>query len=173
MSVRKQSVADHARGACEAASREDPGLLPYGDTSALLEHENPGAACSVSCYTQAMARVTRGLTFPDGTLCRVRGRSEESLSFCIQVRQCFLKCHTNHTVFLVREYVRSLAATLRQLLPSIPMFVGAGRRRGRPRRSQQCPRLGPRLRGQARAGVPGGRSARAASRAWCRRAASR
>ena len=99
MSVRKQSVADHARGACEAASREDPGLLPYGDTSALLEHENPGAACSVSCYTQAMARITRGLTFPDGTLCRVRGRSEESLSFCIQVRQCFLKSNLNHTVF--------------------------------------------------------------------------
>ena len=85
MSVRKQSVADHARSTCEAASREDSSLLPYGDTSALLEHDNPGAACSVSCYSQAMARVSRGLTFPDGTLCRVKGRAEESLSFCIQV----------------------------------------------------------------------------------------
>ena len=85
MSVRKQSVADHARSTCEAASREDSSLLPYGDTSALLEHDNPGAACSVSCYSQAMARVSRGLTFPDGTLCRVKGRAGESLSFCIQV----------------------------------------------------------------------------------------
>ena len=96
MSVRKQSVADHARGACEAASREDPGLLPYGDTSAMLEHENPGAACAVSCYTAAMARVTRGLTFPDGTLCLVKGRSDQSLSFCIQVRQDFRTQYTIH-----------------------------------------------------------------------------
>ena len=90
MSVRKQSVADHARVTCEAASREDPGLLPYGDTSGLLEAENPGAACSVSCYTQAMARVTRGLAFPDGTLCRVKGRPEESLSFCVQVGKFYV-----------------------------------------------------------------------------------
>ena len=85
MSVRKQSVADHARSTCEEASREDSSVLPYGDTSQLLEHDNPGAACSVTCYSQTMARISRGLTFPDGTLCRVKGRAEDSLSFCIQV----------------------------------------------------------------------------------------
>ena len=101
MTVRKQSVADHSRSSCEAASRQDTSLLPYGDMSSLLEHDNPAQvtllfyiyfydlyvlqACSVSCYTSSNLKVSRGWSFPDGTVCKVTGRSSDQLSFCIQV----------------------------------------------------------------------------------------
>ena len=110
MSVKKKSVADHARDSCEAASSRDSSLLPYGDTGGLLEHESPGAACSVSCYTQSMLKVSRGWSFPDGTVCRVPGRPEESRSFCIQVRQSASREPINIEHCNGRESVRSLAA---------------------------------------------------------------
>ena len=53
--------------------------------SSLLEHDNPAQACSVSCYTSSNLKVSRGWTFPDGTVCKVKGRSSDQLSFCIQV----------------------------------------------------------------------------------------
>ena len=90
MTVKKQSVADHSRSSCEAASRRDSQLLPYGDTSSLLSHPSPAQACQVSCFTSdnvKVSTVTRGWSFPDGTVCRVEGRPENSQSFCIQVRQ--------------------------------------------------------------------------------------
>ena len=66
MSERKLSVADHSRQACQAASRQDSNLLPYGDVSSLLQGTNRVQACSVSCYTLDNVKVTRGWTFPDG-----------------------------------------------------------------------------------------------------------
>ena len=66
MTERKRSVADHSRQSCQAASRQDSNLLPYGDVSNLLEGSNQVQACSVSCYTLDNVKVTRGWTFPDG-----------------------------------------------------------------------------------------------------------
>ena len=66
MTERKLSVADHSRQSCQAASRQDSNLLPYGDVSSLLEGTSRVAACSVSCYTLDNVKVTRGWTFPDG-----------------------------------------------------------------------------------------------------------
>ena len=85
MTVRKQSVADHTRNSCEAASRQDTSVLPFGDVSTILEHDNPVQACSVSCFTNNNIKVSRGWTFPDGTVCKVSGRSSSQISFCIQV----------------------------------------------------------------------------------------
>ena len=66
MAETKRSVADHSRQSCQAASRKDSQLLPYGDVSNLLEGSNTLQACSVSCYTLDNVKVTRGWTFPDG-----------------------------------------------------------------------------------------------------------
>ena len=80
----KQSVADHSRKSCQSASRHDSSLLPYGDVASLLEGSNSVQACSVSCYTVDNVKVTRGWTFPDGTVCKVFGQTQSQKSFCIE-----------------------------------------------------------------------------------------
>ena len=84
MAETKRSVADHSRQSCQAASRQQSHLLPYGDVSSLLEGSNTVQACSVSCYTVDNVKVTRGWTFPDGTVCRVAGQAQSKQSFCIE-----------------------------------------------------------------------------------------
>ena len=84
MAETKRSVADHSRQSCQAASRKDSQLLPYGDVSNLLEGSNTLQACSVSCYTVDNVKVTRGWTFPDGTVCKQSGSGQETQSFCME-----------------------------------------------------------------------------------------
>lgn len=106
MTVRKQSVADHSRSACKAASRHDHTLLPYGDIASLLLDADPAQACSVSCFTLSNEKVSRGWSFPDGTVCKIVGKPSSKHSFCIHgVCQDFY-CNEDSTYHLHPDFCR-------------------------------------------------------------------
>lgn len=113
MTVRKQSVADHSRQACQVASRHDHSLLPYGDISSILQHRDPAQACSISCFTLSNKKVRRGWSFPDGTVCKIDGDHSTKHSFCIHGVCQHFSCNSDSTYYLHPDLCRSGANTHR------------------------------------------------------------
>lgn len=81
--IQRTTVLEFANQICGRAKEFDSELTGNGLQVISLD---PDDSCKVSCQTKNGPAKSKGWTFPDGTLCRVKGNDVDEESFCVNGR---------------------------------------------------------------------------------------
>lgn len=82
-SLQRTTVLEFANQICGRAKEFDGELTGNG---LQMVSTDPDDSCRVSCQTKSGPATSKGWTFPDGTLCRVKGNEDGDESFCVNGR---------------------------------------------------------------------------------------
>lgn len=81
--IQRTTVLEFANQICGRAKEFDSELTGNG---LQVISTDPDDSCKVSCQAKSGPTTSKGWTFPDGTLCRVKGNDIDDESFCVNGR---------------------------------------------------------------------------------------
>lgn len=95
--IQRTTVLEFANQICERAKEFDVELTGNG---LQVVSEDPDDSCRVSCQAKSGPAKSKGWTFPDGTLCRVKGNDVDDESYCVNGRcETFTCDNSSHHLY--------------------------------------------------------------------------